>query len=188
MANFSNTALIVIDVQKGFDEVEFWGVRNNGLCESNIAALITHWRERRYPLVFVRHDSTKPGSPLSHNSIGNSFKDIVSGTPDLLISKSVNSAFLGTPNLHDWLQQRKIESVAICGITTNHCCETTARFAGNLGYETYFIIDATHTFDRQALDGTVIPADELSKVTAANLQGEFAQVITTSAMIKAINH
>jgi nicotinamidase-related amidase len=76
--------------------------------------------------------------------------------------------------------------VAICGITTNHCCYTTARFAGNLGYETYFIIDAAYTFDRKGLDRTILAADELSKVTAANLQDEFAEVITTDALVKAI--
>lgn len=185
MASLSNTALIVIDVQKGFDEAEFWGPRNNSSCESNIAVLISRWRERQFPVVFVRHDSKLPGSPLFPNAVGNSFKDVVDGTPDLLISKSVNSAFLGTPDLHEWLQDRKIESVAICGITTNHCCETTARFAGNLGYETYFIIDATHTFDRKALDGTIITAEELSKVTAANLQDEFAKVLATKEIVEA---
>lgn len=188
MGNLSDTALIVVDVQKGFDEVEFWGARNNSSCESNIAFLIAKWREWQYPVVFVRHDSKIPGSPLFPNSLGNSFKDVIDGTPNVLISKSVNSAFLGTPNLHEWLQEHKISSVAICGITTNHCCETTARFAGNLGYETYFVIDATYTFDRRALDGTIITADELSKVTAANLQDEFAKVVTVSEMIKAVSH
>lgn len=98
MGNLSDTALIVMDVQKGFDEAEFLGVRNNSSCESNIATLIAKWR---YPVVVVMHDSKIPGSPLFPNSLGNSFKDVIDGTPYVLISKSVNSAFLGTPNHWD---------------------------------------------------------------------------------------
>ena len=38
--------------------------------------------------------------------------------------------------------------MTVCGITTNHYCETTARMAGNLGYDPAFVLDATRTFDR----------------------------------------
>lgn len=173
-------------MQRGFDEPGFWGERNNPQCESNISTLISQWRAAEAPLVFVRHDSKVSGSPLSPDTHGNSFKDVVAGDPDLLVSKSVNSAFLGHPDLHSWLREHAIHSVVICGITTNHCCETTARFAGNLGYHTYFALDATHTFDRTALDGTLITADELSKITAANLQDEFAQVMSTNDILSAM--
>ncbi len=57
-------ALLVIDVQQGFDDSAHWGERNNPACEDNIAALIAHWRERRWPLVYVRHDSIEDASPL----------------------------------------------------------------------------------------------------------------------------
>lgn len=36
-------ALIVVDVQQGFDSPR-WGVRNNPACEDNIRALLVHWR------------------------------------------------------------------------------------------------------------------------------------------------
>ena len=176
-------ALVVIDVQRGFDDAAFWGERNNPGCEENIAALIAHWRERSWPVVFVRHDSENPDSPLFPGSEGNGFKQIVTGEPDLLVSKSVNSSFYGTPDLHAWLGDHAITSIAICGITTNHCCETTARMGGNLGYDVTFIIDATHTFDRAAPDGGLASAAELSRVTATNLQGEFATVRSTSAVL-----
>src|SRR5262249_38309507 len=108
------------------------------------------------------------------------------GEPDLLVRKSVHSAFYGTPDLHAWLARARIRAVAICGVTTNHCCETTARMAGNLGYDVYFALDATHTFDRRGPDGNVISAEALALATAANLSGEFATVTSTRELIAAL--
>lgn len=179
-------ALIVIDVQRGFDDVQFWGPRDNLDCERNISTLLAHWRDRQWPVVFVQHDSKDPDSPLAPASAGHEFKDVVTGSPDLLVHKSVNSSFYGTPDLDDWLRSEGIEQVVICGITTNHCCETTARMAGNLGYETYFAIDATHTFDRISPEGDKVSAATLSRITATNLDGEFATVLRTAALLGAL--
>jgi nicotinamidase-related amidase len=74
----------------------------------------------------------------------------------------------------------------ITGITTNHCCETTARVGGNLGFDVLFAIDATHTFDRTGPDGRRYQAEQLAAVTAANLHDEFATVTTTAALLTAI--
>jgi nicotinamidase-related amidase len=175
-------ALIVIDVQQGFRSPR-WGVRNNPDCEANIAQLLTSWRERGWPAVFARHDSRELDSPLRSGTRGNELEPFLGGPPDLLVVKHVNSAFHGHPDLHRWLDEQDLHSVAICGITTNHCCETTARVAGNLGYDTTFVLDATFTFDRQDLNGTMIPADELARVTAANLNQEFATVQTTATLL-----
>jgi nicotinamidase-related amidase len=181
-----STALIVVDVQRGFDDAAYWGARNNPGCEQHVAALIAAWRRAAEPVVFVRHDSSEPASPLAPAGPGNAFKDVITGVPDVLVSKQVNSCFYGTPDLHAWLGERGISRIAICGITTNHCCETTARMAGNLGYETLFVLDATHAFDRAGPDGVTLSADELARVTAANLHGEFATVTDTAQTIEAL--
>jgi len=171
-------ALLVVDVQKGFDDAGYWGPRNNPACEENIAALIAHARDREWPLVYVRHDSQEEHSPLRRDTPGNAFKDVVSGEPDVLISKHTNSSFYGDPDLHGWLQERQIGRLVICGITTNHCCETTARMAGNLGYDVRFVLDATHAFDRGDMT-----ADQLAHATATNLNEEFAAVVSTRNVV-----
>lgn len=175
-------ALLVVDVQRAFDDPS-WGARDNPDCEDNVAALITAWRDRGDPIVFVRHDSVEPTSLLRPELPGNAFKDVVHGEPDLLVTKSVNSSFHGTPDLQTWLRDRGIEAVAVCGISTNHCCETTARVGGNLGFDVAFVLDATHSFDRTGPDGVTIPAAELARATAANLHGEFATVVRTADLI-----
>jgi nicotinamidase-related amidase len=53
--------------------------------------------------------------------------DVVTGTPDLLITKHVNSCFHGKPDLDRWLRERELLGLVVAGIATNHCCETTAR-------------------------------------------------------------
>ncbi len=179
------TALLLVDVQQGFERAEYWGDRNNPKCETNIAALLDHWRATERPVVFVRHDSTDQDSPLHPESPGNALQGILTGAPDLLVVKSVNSSFHGTPDLHAWLQTNDIQSLVVCGVTTNHCCETTARVGGNLGYQVYFAIDATHTFDRRSPEGESISAETLAQVTATNLHGEFATVISTGELLRA---
>jgi len=178
-------ALIVIDVQKGFSEWDVKGERNNPACEENVGKLIEHWRSQGQPIVFVKHNSKSESSVLRPGQTGNDFKDVVSGVPDLLVEKSVNSAFYGTPDLANWLKDNQIDSVAICGIQTNMCCETTARMAGNMGLDTWFVLDATHTFAKTVGD-VKVSAEELSKITAVNLSGEFAEILTTAEAISRI--
>jgi nicotinamidase-related amidase len=183
MRDLTRTALVVVDVQRGFDDSDFWGLRDNADCEANVERLIAAWRAARRPLVFVRHDSIEPGSPLQAGGPGNAFKDVVTGEPDLLVSKTVNSAFYGSPDLHAWLQAQEIPAIAVCGITTDHCVETTARMGGNLGYDVLFVLDATHTFDRVGPDGETVAAPELARATAASLHGEFATVVRTDEVL-----
>jgi nicotinamidase-related amidase len=181
----NNRALIVIDVQKGFEEYDIKGERNNPDCEDNVVKLIDAWRNKNLPIVYVKHNSKSETSVLRLNQPGNDFKDIITGTPDLLVTKSVNSAFYGTPDLYKWLQENQIEAVAICGIQTNMCCETTARMSGNLGLDTWFILDATHTFAK-TFNGVKVSAEELARVTAVNLSGEFAEILSTEEAISKI--
>lgn len=172
-------ALVVVDVQVGFDD-PWWGPRNNPACDENVAALVAGFGRSGRPVVFVRHDSQNPSSPLHPDNPGNALKPFLAeARPDLLVVKSVNSSFHGSPDLEGWLRSRGVGTVVVTGITTNHCCETTARVGGNLGFDVRFVLDATHTFDRQGPDGQVMTADELARATATNLHGEFATVVST---------
>jgi nicotinamidase-related amidase len=186
LSRVSESALVVVDVQKAFDDAGFWGPRNNPACEENVARLISAWRGAGQPLVFVRHDSVEPGSPLAAGAPGNAFKDVVAGEPNLLVSKSVHSAFHGDPDLAAWLRGEGIERVVICGIQTNMCCETSARVGANLGFDVTFALDATHTFDLDDRDGGTISADELARITRANLASEFCRVVTTAEAIASL--
>jgi nicotinamidase-related amidase len=177
------TALVVVDAQQGFDD-PWWGARDNPACDDNIAALVEAFAAAGQPLVYVQHRSAEPDSPLHPDRPGHALKPYVGRhRPDLHVTKAVNSSFHGTPDLHAWLRGEGIDRIAVCGITTNHCCETTARVGGNLGLDVLFVLDATHTFDRQGPDGTTMTAAELARATATNLHGEFATVVDTAEVV-----
>jgi nicotinamidase-related amidase len=182
-----DTALVVIDVQEAFDDPR-WGRRNNCDADRNIANLVDAFGNAGLPVVFVRHESGKPGSLFHPNSPGHALKDYLrTSVPDLLVTKTVHSSFHGTPDLHRWLAGSGIGRLVISGITTNHCCETTARVAGDLGYDVLFALDATHTFDRIGPEGHVVTADELARTTATNLEGEFATVVATQDVVEPLH-
>lgn len=182
-------ALVVIDMQKGFDDLEFWGPTANPQCEQNVAALVRHAEAEGIPIVVVRHDSRSEESVLHPSAAGNALVDVVGRAPAaLLVTKSVNSAFYGEPDLHAWLRERGVAELLICGIQTNMCVETTARMAGNLGYDTTVVWDATRTFDLDAeisgMGRVTRTAAEIMATSALVLQqGGFARIRTTAEVV-----
>ncbi|GAA2950013.1 cysteine hydrolase family protein [Streptomyces argenteolus] len=188
-----NTALVVVDVQRGFEEDAYWGPRNNPEADRNIAGLIDAWQASGRPVVFVRHDSAEPDSPLRAGYTGNDFKEYVEERrgkgrgPELFLTKSVNSAFYGTPDLDAWLRETGVRQIVVAGIQTNMCAETTARMGGNLGYEVFFAFDATYTFDQEGPWGWRLSADELARATAVTLHGGgFASVVRSAELVAAV--
>jgi len=182
-----DTALVLIDVQNGFDQ-DVWGRRNNPEAEANMRTLLDAWRRSSRPVIHIQHASTSATSPLRPGQPGFEIKDAVKPEQDEpVIQKNVNSAFIGT-NLESHLRERGLHGVVLIGLTTDHCVSTTARMAGNLGFETYVVADATATFDKTDHTGRTFSADELHATTLASLHGEFATVVTTEEMLEAAKH
>ena len=177
-----NTALVIIDVQKAIDHPS-WGRRNNPDAEQKMSALLEFWRATRRPVFHVRHLSREPLSTYRPNQEGCEFKDVVQPLPgETVITKHTNSAFIGT-DLDGLLKAQDIRSVVICGVITNNSVETTARMAGNLGYETYVVSDATATFDKKDFDGRLRTAQEVHAMSLANLHGEYATVLSATELL-----
>jgi nicotinamidase-related amidase len=181
-----NPTLIVIDVQQEFDDPA-WGERNNPGAEDKVAEALGAWRERGAPIIHVRHESPPDEGVFLAGTAGVEFKCEAEPLPgEPVITKHVNSAFIGT-DLEKRLRADGVDTVAIVGLTTDHCVSTTARMAGNLGFETWVLADAVATFARKAPDGDLIPAETMHRTALASLDEEFAEVIDTEAAIERLD-
>jgi nicotinamidase-related amidase len=177
-----SAALIVVDVQQGLADPG-GGERNNPRAESNIARLLAAWRNSGRPVRHVVHDSVEPNSLLRPGLPGNAIQ--AAATPasaEPVYRKNVNSAFIGT-TLEKDLRRDGIDTLVIVGLTTNHCVSTTVRMAGNLGFTTFVVSDATAAFSRAALDGSLRPAEAVHSGALSDLHGEFATVVNTAEML-----
>ena len=172
-------ALILIDIQKGFYDIEYWGgQRNNPDAEENASELLKLWRENDLPVFHIQHCSSNPSSPLHETNAGNEFKKLVKPlNNEPVIKKNVNSAFIGT-NLKEQLDNAKIKTLVIVGLTTDHCISTTTRMAGNLGFEVFLVADATATFNKKGLGGQNFSAELIHETALASLNHEFATIVT----------
>ncbi len=181
--------LLVIDVQKGFlDETLWGGKRNNNNAEEICGKLIAHWRDRKFPVIHVKHASTDPKSALHPSQDGHEFNEhAMPITGELIVEKNVNSAFIGT-DLKTVLDEKNVSSLVVIGLTTDHCVSTTTRMAGNYGYEVFLISDATATFDKTGVDNkTVYPADLIHDTALASLNGEFATVLKCDELMRMLS-
>ncbi|MEM0156081.1 MAG: cysteine hydrolase family protein [Thermoplasmataceae archaeon] len=179
----SDAVLVVVDVQNGWDR-DIWGRRNNPEAEDNIASLLAIWRKSKRPVVFFQHMSKNAKSPLYPGQSGNEIKDIVKPlVSEKVFHKSVNSGFIGT-GFEEWLRGRGYTTLVITGITTQHCVSTTARMAGNLGFITYVVSDATVAFEIKGKDRVIYDPEVVHSVSLATIDGEFATVLTTDEIIK----
>lgn len=134
-------AVLVIDVQQGLCEGE--GAAFD--CEGTIARINRVTQKARVagvPVIFIQHES-KSG----YLEYGSAAWQLASGLEvqptDLRIRKTTPDSFLGT-NLESILRQRNIGRVAVCGMHSEFCVDTTTRRALALGFPVLLISDA-HT-------------------------------------------
>ena len=176
------SALLVIDVQESFRaDAARWETRSNPRFEENVARLVDAYRDAGLPVIFVLHEDGdelfRPGSPYVHLM---GFLAPAEGEP--VLRKNTRNAFTST-NLADVLAERGARRLAIAGIQTEQCCETTARVAGDLGYDVDFVTEATLTFPiTDAATGDVQPTAAIVRATEFALRGRFARIATVDAL------
>ncbi len=178
-----DTALLLIDVQKGVNVLEHWGGprgrRNNPDAEDRMRALLTAWRGAGLPVLYTKHDSREAASPLKDSlPTGDFIEGLAPRAGESVTRKDVNSGFIGT-DLELRLRQAGAARIVVAGFFTNFCVETTTRMAGNLGYDTYLVEDACATTNRVGPDGADHDPETVHRLSVATLHGEFCTAIST---------
>ena len=183
--DLSGAVLLPIDMQRGFDEPG-WPKRWNRDLDHNGQALLAAWRGKGLPIIHVRHDSIEPISTLRPDQPGNQFREgFEPQAGEGLVSKSVNSAFIGT-DLDLRLRRMGARQIIAFGISTDMCVSTTIRTGANLGWPMVLVIDACDCFDLPDGTGGIIPAAQIQAAHAATLGFEFCKLVTTGELVTAL--
>lgn len=177
-----NSILIVINAQCGLLDSTQLG-RNNSEAEKNISRLLSHWRMKNRVVIHVKHVSDNPGSIYHRSSKSCDFLPGLEPTPqEFIIEKNHSSAFHQTM-LEEKLKKFESADLILTGFTANECIDATARDAAALGFTTHVIGDATAMFDLKTPAGKWIKADRLHRLTLANLNAFYAQVLQTMDLV-----
>ena len=156
--NPGKSALLVLDMQIYFlnsDSHAF--IPSAPAIVPEIQVLIKSYQQKNLPVIFTRHINTSDNAGMmakwwrdliqadSPNSEIIPELDTVNAT---VIVKSQYDAFFGTA-LQELLGQYQVEQLVICGVMTHLCCESTARAAFMRGFEVFFTIDGTATYNEE---------------------------------------
>jgi nicotinamidase-related amidase len=181
----ADATLLIIDVQEGMHEPSM-GSRNNPDAERTLGQVLAAWRSANRPLIHVRHNSTRPDSVFHPAHPGNEIQPFAQPRAgEVLIEKQANCAFVGT-DLEQRLRTSGTTTLVITGFVTNHCVETTARIAGDLGFTTYVVSDACAAFDRTGPAGQQFSGELIHNVSLTSIHDEFATVVTASEVLDAL--
>jgi nicotinamidase-related amidase len=178
----ADTALLIIDAQKGINDLRHWGGatgrRNNPDAEVHIQELLHTWQKHNLPVIFTQHDSREKSSPLKIDLPGGAFIDgLQPEAGELVVRKDVNSAFIGT-NLELELRRGGIMRLVVVGFFTNFCVETTVRMSGNMGFDTYLVHDCCATTNRIGLNGTDYNPEVVHNISIASMNAEFCTALS----------
>jgi nicotinamidase-related amidase len=180
--DLDRAVLLPIDMQQAFDRPP-WPRRWNSDVDANGLALLAAWRAAKRPIIHVRHDSVQPGSTLALGQPGNDFRPgFGPANGEALITKSVNSAFIGT-DLDARLKKLGAKHVVVFGISTDMCVSTTVRMGANLGWDMILVPDACDCFDLPDPGGNGwIAAVDVQRAHVATLAYEFCRLLSTAEL------
>jgi nicotinamidase-related amidase len=177
--DLDRAVLLPTDMQQAFNSAP-WPRRWNSDVDANGLALLAAWRSAGRPIIHVRHDSVQPGSTLAPGTPGNAFRpgfEPLDG--EQLVTKSVNSAFIGT-DLSYRLKQLGAKHVVAFGISTDMCVSTTVRTGANLGWDMILVPDACDCFDLPDGRRGTIAAEDVQRAHVATLAFEFCRTLSTA--------
>lgn len=179
-----NAALIIIDQQKGILHPRL-GRRNNPQAEERILDLLALWRRTARPVIHVQHLSRSPDSVFWPEQEGVEFQQrFMPQQGEWLVQKQVPDAFSAT-GLEARLREAGIGQLVIVGVATHNSVESTARTAGNLGFDAWVVEDGCFTFDKVDYFGTPRTAEEVHGMSLGNLHGEYATVVSSDRVLAA---
>lgn len=166
----SYDALIIVDMQTALVEAEPY---NRVTVIENIKVLLDSCRKKGIPVIYVQHDGGM-GDELEQGSVGwTIYKDIAPLPDEKIFEKHYNSAFRKT-GLHEYLQEKGIKKIILCGMQTEYCLDVTCKVAFEYEYEVTIPQSTTTTFDNAFASGRDLAEYYENKIW----NNRYAQVIS----------
>lgn len=150
------SALLVLDMQEYFlNPASHAYIPSAEAIVDGILQLIDAFSARALPVIFTQHTNTESDAGLMSIwwkdvlTVQNPYHGIISKfdiAKGRLVQKSQYDAFFCT-ELDELLHKAGVMQLVLCGVMTHLCCETTARSAFMHGYEVFFSVDGTATYN-----------------------------------------
>ena len=163
--SFKKSAMLVLDMQKFFLSKESHAyIPSAEAIIPIINELITIYYEKNLPVIFTKHINTKENAGKMERwwrkliKKENPLSKIVQNfylSKGIVINKAQYDAFYNT-ELDKILNKNNVEQLIITGVMTHLCCETTARSAFIRGYDVFFLIDGTATYNEYFHIATIL--------------------------------
>ena len=154
-----NTALIIVDLQKGIVGSPFVHPIDKVVEQSR--ALLNAFRQRGLPVVLVNVDGGAPGRterPRHSESFPAGWTDFIPELDqqpnDIVVTKRTWGAFART-DLEERLRARRVTQVVVTGVATSTGVEATARQAYEQGFNVALALDAMTDGRREAHDYSI---------------------------------
>jgi nicotinamidase-related amidase len=171
-----STVLLVIDVQQALCSGEY-AAFDIGRVIDRINLLMAAARTAAAPVILVQHEEEH--GLLRHGTPGWQLAEGLALQPDdTRIRKTTPDSFNRT-ELQALLQQRGVTRLAVCGLQSDFCVDTTVRRALALGYEVSLAADAHSTLDNGVLSAAQIIAHH--NTTLGNIESFGPRAVITPA-------
>ncbi len=176
-------ALIIIDIQNDYFEGGKMALDNSEKASLNAKKVLSYFRKKDLPIIHIQHISTREGATFFlKNAKGVEIHtNVEPKKSEKIFEKHFPNAFRET-QLLNYLKEKEISDLVICGMMTHMCVDATTRAAKDLGFNIELIGDACATRDLE-INGEIVKASEVQKSFLAALNYFYSEVIQTNDFI-----
>jgi len=172
-----DTALLIIDIQNDYFPGGAMEVEGAEAAGVRAAEAIRRFRQRKLPVIHVRHLSVRPGASFFvPGTRGAEIHPLVQPLPgETIVEKNFPNSWRQTA-LEKILKDAGVRNLVVAGMMTHMCVDAAVRQAADLGYKVTLLGDACAT-RAQTFEGESVPARQVHAAFLAALNGIYAKVI-----------
>lgn len=176
-------ALILIDIQNDYFPGGAMEVVGAAAAADQAAKLLAAFRHKALPVVHIQHIAARPGATFFlPDTVGSEIhKSVRPNQGEPVFQKHFPNSFRETPLLN-YLRKEDISRLAIVGMMTHMCIDTTTRAAADLGFSCSLAHDACAT-RALSFNGVQVSAENVQASYLAALNGLFAKVLSANDLV-----